>query len=107
MLIVVKLYSSSGDGWSIHQCSFGGTAQSVVMLDYSENVLALERRIEEALKILGADLEAGDCVHAAYLDVSVQGMIWDAGKFGGKIPCRSIWGASERRLVAVLVLGAF
>jgi diphthine-ammonia ligase len=104
--MIMKLYSGRGeDGYSIHQCLFGGTAQSVVMLDYSEDVAALRGRLDEALKVLGADLEVGDCQHTSYLDVSIQGM-WDAGNFGGKIPCRSIWSASGKRLAVALILDA-
>jgi diphthine-ammonia ligase len=102
----VKLYSSSSeDSWSIRQCSFGGTVRSVVMLVYSEDVLTLRRRIEEALKVLGADLEVRDLVHTSYLDVSIPGL-WEVENFGGEIPCRSVWGASGKRLAAVLILEA-
>ena len=104
MLTIVKLYSTcSEDGWSIHQCSFGGTVQSVVMLAYSEDIPTLEKRLEESLKVLGTDLENGDCIHASYLDVSIPGR-WKVGNSGGKIPCRSIWGACGKRLAAVLIL---
>lgn len=100
----MKLYSScSEDGWSIHQCVFGGTVQSVVMLDYSEDIPALRRRLEEALKDLGVDLGVEERVHASYFDISIQGT-WDAGNFGVKIPCRSVWGASGKRLAAVLII---
>jgi diphthine-ammonia ligase len=102
----VKLYSSvSEEGWSIHQCSFGGTVQPVVMLEYSEEIDEFKSRLEGALKVLGTDLEIEDWVHASYLDVSIPGM-WDVGNFGGEIPCRSIWGASGKRLAAVLILTA-
>lgn len=100
----MKLYSSHGeDGWSIHQCSFGGTVQSVVMLAYTSDVPALLRRLGEAMKILGADLGDVDCIHASYLDVSIMGTL-DLRSFGGRIPCRSIWGAFGNRLAAVLTL---
>jgi diphthine-ammonia ligase len=104
--MIMKLYSGRGeDGYSIHQCSFGGTAQSIVMLDYSEDVAALRGRLDEALKVLGADLEVRDCKHTSYVDVSIQGM-WDAGNFASKIPCRSIWSASGKRLAVALILDA-
>jgi diphthine-ammonia ligase len=94
--MIVKLYSSvSEEGWSIHQCSFGGTVQPD----------EFKSRLEGALKVLGTDLEIEDWVHASYLDVSIPGM-WDVGNFGGEIPCRSIWGASGKRLAAVLILTA-
>ncbi|KAE9381683.1 adenine nucleotide alpha hydrolases-like protein [Stipitochalara longipes BDJ] len=100
----VKLYSGRDeDGWLIHQCSFGDTLQSAVMLTYSEDVSLLRRRLEDALKRLGVDSKLGDCINASYLDISVQGL-WDAGSLGGKIPCRSIWGASGKRVAAVLIV---
>jgi len=102
--MIVKHYSSRGeDGWTIHQCSFGVTVQSVVMLSYSEDVPVLQMRLKEVLNCLGVDLNSGDCIHGSYLDVSIQGL-WDAGTFGGKIPCRTIWGTSGRRLGAVLII---
>jgi diphthine-ammonia ligase len=75
------------------------------MIDYLEGVSGFLRRVGEALKVFGAELEVRDCVHASYLDVSIQGM-WDAGNFGGKIPCKSIWYTSKKRLAAVLILEA-
>jgi diphthine-ammonia ligase len=106
-LTIGKLYSnSSEDGWSVHQCSFGGALQSVILLAYSEDVSALRRRLEDALQLLGVDLGTGDLVHASYLDFSIKEE-WDAQSFGGKIPCRSIWGSTGQRLAAVLILDVF
>lgn len=67
---------------------------------------ALGRRVEDALQFLGVDLEPGDLVHASYLDISIKGG-WDAQSFGGKIPCRSIWGSTGQKLAAVLILDVF
>lgn len=106
-LTIGKLYScSSENGWSVYQCSFGGTLQSVIVLAYSEDVPALGRRLEDALQFLGVDLETGDLVHASYLDISIKGE-WDAHSFGGKIPCRSVWSSTGQRLAAVLILDVF
>ena len=106
-LTIGKLYScSSEDGWSVYQCSFGGALQSVIVLAYSEDVPALGRRLEDALQFLGVDLETGDLVHTSYLDNSIKGE-WDTQSFGGKIPCRSIWGSTRQRLAAVLILDLF
>jgi diphthine-ammonia ligase len=100
----VQLYSSrSDDGWSFHQCSFGETLQTVVMIDYTEDVSEFLGRLGAALKVLGTQLDVEGCIHASYLDVSIQGM-WNMGNFGGKIPCRSIWDASGKRLATVLIL---
>ena len=100
----MKLYSSRcEDVWTNHQCSFGITAQSVIMLSYSEDIPVLRRGLEESLISLGVNLKVEDCIHISYLDVSIQGL-WDAGSFGGKIPCRTIWDASGRRLGAVLIV---
>jgi diphthine-ammonia ligase len=100
----VKLHLiEGGNGWSIHQCSFGSTTQSVVMLAYTEDAPLLQGRLKEARKVLRSNLEDGSCIHASYLDVSIEGM-WDLGNFGGIIPCRSIWGDSRKRLAAVMVL---
>ena len=75
------------------------------MLTFSKDVPALGRRLEDALQFLGVDLETGDLVHTSYLDISIKGE-WDAS-FGGKIPCRSIWGSTRQRLAAVLILDVF
>ena len=100
----MKLYFSHyEDGWTIHQCSYGVTVQSIVMLSYSEDISLLRRRLEEALKCLGVDLKVGDCIHGSYLDVSIQAL-WDTENLGGQIPCRTIWSASGRRLGAVLII---
>jgi diphthine-ammonia ligase len=100
----MQLYSSrGGDAWSIHQCSFSGVIHSVCMIDYSEDVSELQRKLEQALKGLGSGLEARDFIHTSYLDVSIQGL-WDVGNFSGRIPCRSIWEASGKKLAAVLIL---
>ena len=100
----MQLYSShSDDGWSIHQCSFGGIIQSVIVIDYSEDFSEFQKRLKEALKVLGPELEVRELIHTSYLDVSIQG-IWDAGRFDGIIPCRSMWDASRKRLAALLIL---
>ncbi|PMD40092.1 adenine nucleotide alpha hydrolases-like protein [Hyaloscypha variabilis F] len=100
----VKLYSTRGEeGWSVQQCSFGSTVQSVVTLVYTENLPVLRRSFEEALKYLGVDSKDGELINASYLDISIQ-ELWDAGEFGGKIPCRSIWDASGKRVAAVLIV---
>jgi diphthine-ammonia ligase len=103
-LMIVKLYSTRGEeGWSVQQCSFGSTVQSVVTLVYTENLPVLRRSFEEALKYLGVDSKDGELINASYLDISIQ-ELWDAGEFGGKIPCRSIWDASGKRVAAVLIV---
>jgi diphthine-ammonia ligase len=100
----VQLYSRhSDDGWSIHQCSFGGTVQSVVMIDDSESVSGFQSKLEKALKVLGPVSEVGKWICTSYLNVSIPGM-WVAGNFGSKIPCRSMWNAAGKRLAAVMIL---
>ncbi len=93
------------DGWSVHQCTFGHTVVSVIMIDYSEVIFDISVRLDGVCGAL--KLESGTEIKssAAYVDVSINGIL-ERGSFGGQVPCRSIWDKEGRRLAAVIVLNS-
>ena len=76
---------------------------TVISVVYLESVSEFKKRLGEALKALGLDLESRDFVFASYLDISLEGLR-ESGNYSGAIFCRNIWGASGERLAAVLLL---
>ncbi|KAF4633031.1 hypothetical protein G7Y89_g5103 [Cudoniella acicularis] len=93
-----------GGEWAIYQSSFGGTLQSVVMINYMKSPSSLRKAVDEVFKVLCLETTDERNWHSSYLDVSIQEAL-EPRLFGCAIPCRSIWDISGKRLGACLILG--
>ncbi|TVY47126.1 Diphthine--ammonia ligase [Lachnellula occidentalis] len=91
-----------GEGWTVHQCGFGGRLHSVLMVDHSSSSSYVEETLDKGLGALGLDSTSALDEYASYLDLSIQGL-QHARSFGGAIPCRRIWDSSGNRLALVLL----
>ncbi|KAL2072553.1 hypothetical protein VTL71DRAFT_11896 [Oculimacula yallundae] len=102
----VKLFASTSEhGWIVHQCAVGSTVISIIMLECAPDLSAVTEKLEKALSSIGVEERAGKGSFAAYVDVSIAGL-WEQGRFGGGVPCRSIWDSEGRRLACVLLFNS-
>jgi diphthine-ammonia ligase len=95
-------YKTKNGSWTVQQTRFGNLVQSVVKV-LSGNDDAIDQRAGEALLHVGLEADSGPV--ASWLDCSVEDTrrAWEDTKFGGLVPCRSLWDADGVRLAAVFV----
>ncbi|KAH8676676.1 hypothetical protein BGZ60DRAFT_447150 [Tricladium varicosporioides] len=94
--------SIHGVGWVIHQCTFGGSLQTIIMVEYSETISQVSKFVEGAFRELGVDAIEEYRSHAFYLNISSREAL-GTKLHGGMIPCWNIWDSEGKRLSAVLL----